>query len=282
MPDFINSKNSKHSPVSPDSDREKHARACPTSVESVQERWNIEFPFTVAAPSFVLPAGVKENSLFLADYFPEIALLFFEADACLAYTEEDLPPGLADLSCSWHVHMPLDFDWSRGLDPVWRKIDGLLDKAAFLAPCAYILHPPTEPDMLLPLAARLRNKGVDPAMFLIENIRGHSLTPVWGEIVAGGYSTCLDIGHILAYDQFDVLDLPGLWPSVRMLHVYGGEKGMKHHPLPCLGKNGQRLLRTMLAKAPDATVTLELFEEKGLFQSLDQLGQWLAEWRNEK
>ncbi|MBG0790788.1 MAG: hypothetical protein H0S80_09850 [Desulfovibrionaceae bacterium] len=251
-------------------------------MEDVRKRWNIDFPFTIAAPSFVLPAGASENGRYLADYFPEIALLFFEAEACLAYTEDDLPPSLADLPCSWHVHMPLDFDWRPGLDAVWRQIDGLLDKAAFLAPRAHVLHPPTEPDMLLPLAARLRDKGVDPALFLIENIRGHSLTPIWDEIVEGGYSACLDIGHILAYDQRDVLDLPGLWQRVRMLHVYGGEKRMQHHSLPCLPPEDRDLLKNMLDRAPGATVTLEVFEHNALFESLDQLGQWLAQWRRKK
>ena len=132
---------------------------------AIQNRWDVEFPFSVAAPSFVLPAGAAENALFLADLFPEIGLLFFEADACLAYTEIDLPPTLAELPVSWHVHMPLDFDWSTGLDAVWRKIDGLIDKAAFLSPHAYVLHPPEAPDTLVPLAARLRDKGVDPRLF---------------------------------------------------------------------------------------------------------------------
>ena len=282
MPDSTNPIKTGNSPFCTPTGQRENSADCPASVENVRKKWNVDFPFTIAAPSFVLPAGVKENSFFLADYFPEIAVLFFEADACLAYTDEDLPPALADLDCSWHVHMPLDFDWDEGLDPVWRKIDGLLNKAAFLAPCGYVLHPPTEPDMLLPLAARLRDKGVDPALFLIENIRGYSLTPIWKEVIEGGFSACLDIGHILAYDQFDVLDLPGLWPRVRMLHVYGGEKRMQHHPLPQLDKAGQELLRTVLAQAPDATVTLEVFDKKGLFQSLDQLGQWLAMWRDEK
>jgi hypothetical protein len=282
MPDSTNSTKTGHKPDSTPDARQECTGDRPVSVEFVRKKWNVDFPFTIAAPSFVLPAGVGENSLFLADYFPEIALLFFEADACLAYTDDNLPPALADLDCTWHVHMPLDLDWNEGLDPVWRKIDGLLDKAAFLAPRGHVLHPPTAPDMLLPLAARLRDKGMDPALFLIENIRGYSLTPIWEEIVEGGFSTCLDIGHILAYDQFDVLDLPGLWPTVRMLHVYGGEKRMQHHPLPRLDKAGRKLLRTLLAQAPDATVTLEVFNEKGLFQSLDQLGQWLASWRDEK
>lgn len=282
MPDMTKSTIPAHSASTPADSRENCAHERLISVNGVQDKWNVDFPFTIAAPSFVLPAGAEENSLFLAEYFPEIALLFFEADACLAYTEEDLPSHLADLPCSWHVHMPLDFDWSDGLDAIWQKIDGLIDKASFLAPNAYVLHPPTEPDMLVPIGARLRDKGVDPAIFCIENIRGHSLTPIWDEIRAGGFSTCLDIGHILAYDQHDVLDLPGLWNTVRMLHIYGEEKRMKHWPLPLLDENGQTMLRTMLRNAPDATVTLELFEMQELFDSLDQLGQWYSEWSEKK
>ncbi|BCS87934.1 cobamide remodeling phosphodiesterase CbiR [Pseudodesulfovibrio sediminis] len=267
---------------SPDRNRENSAQTVPVSVADVQKRMGLDFPFTLAAPSFVLPAGVAENSLFLAQYFPEIALLFFEADACLAYTEDDLPPHLSELDCSWHVHMPLDFDWSLGLDVIWRKIEGLIDKAAFLSPRAYVLHPPTAPDMLLPLAARLRDKGVAPASFLIENIRGHSLTPIWEEILAGGFSTCLDIGHILAYSQQDVLNLPHLWETVRMLHVYGEEKKMKHWPLSHLSEEGKSTLRTLLENAPSATVTLEVFNQNGLFASLNQLGQWMSEWSHKK
>ncbi|MCJ2166081.1 hypothetical protein DWB63_16125 [Pseudodesulfovibrio sp. S3] len=263
-------------------DREKSAHTRPISVQAVQEKWNVRFPFTLAAPSFVLPAGAAENSLFLADYFPEIALLFFETEACLAYTETDLPAHLADLACSWNVHLPLDLRWEDGLDATWQKIDGLLNKAAYLSPHAYVLHPPTQPDMLVPLAARLRDKGVDPAMFLVENIGQCSLTPIWEQVVEGGYSACLDIGHILAYGQHDVLDLPGIWERTRMLHVYGAERRMKHWPLTELDAQGQEILCTMLEKVSDVTVTLELFDQTELFDSLDLLGQWISRWGNNK
>ena len=156
------------------------------------------FPFTLAAPSCVLPAGVAENARFLADHFPEIALCFFETEACLNYTEADLPPALADLPCSYHVHLPLDLRWEEGLDATWRKLDGLLDKAAPLSPRAFVLHPPSQPDRLVPLSARLRDKGVDPATVLIENTGASSLTPVWDEVLEGGFSACLDIVHVLA------------------------------------------------------------------------------------
>lgn len=178
--------------------------------------------------------------------------------------------------------MPLDFDWSTGFDAIWTKIDGLIDKAAFLSPHAYVLHPPTEPDMLLPLAARLRDKGINPARFLVENIRGHSITPIWEEMREGGFSTCLDVGHILAYDQFDVLDLPGLWPTVRMIHLYGEEKRMKHWPLSHMDTSGRELLDTILDNFTGPTVTLELFSEPALFESLALLGEWVSSRETKK
>jgi hypothetical protein len=251
-------------------------------VRGVEEKWGVRFPFPLAAPSAVLPAGLAENAMFLADHFPEIAVLFFQTEACLAYTDKDLPASLTDLPCSWHVHLPLDLPWQAGFETTWQKIDGLLDKIAMVSPKAYVLHPPEESGMLVPLAARLRDKGVDPARFLIENVGGRSLTPVWDEVVEGGYSACLDIGHIQAYDQRDVLRLPGLWERVRMLHVYGAERDRRHWPLAELDPVGQVLLRTLLERASDFTVTLEVFGQRGLFDSLDLLGKWFAQWEGEK
>ncbi|EGB14356.1 hypothetical protein DND132_1143 [Pseudodesulfovibrio mercurii] len=270
------------SPPAPGPDRQKHAGSDTLSVRQVEEKWGVRFPFPLAAPSSVLRAGLAENSVFLADYFPEIAILFFETEACLAYTEEDMPPSLADLPCTWHVHMPLDLPWQAGFETVWRKIDGLVDKLAPVSPRVYVLHPPTAPDMLLPLADRLRDKGVDPARFLIENVGQCNLTRVWDEVVEGGYSACLDIGHIQAYGQRDILQLPGLWDRVRMLHIYGAERDMRHWPLRELDPVGQVLLRAMLDRASDFTVTIELFRKEELFDSLDLLGRWFADWSEKK
>ena len=282
MPRDLKSKKTAGSPSGPGREREKCALSDGPSVRRAEQKWNVRFPFPLAAPSAVLPAGLAENSRFLAGRFPEIAVLFFETESCLAYTDEDLPPSLKDLPCSWHVHMPLDLPWRAGFETAWQKIDGLLDKIALVSPRAYVLHPPDAPGMLPRLADRLRDRGVDPARFLIENVGGCSLTPVWGEVVDNGYSACLDIGHILAYGQRDVLDLPGLWERVRMLHVYGAERDGRHHALSELAPEGQALLRAMLQRATDFTVTLEVFRQSELFDSLDLLGRWLAQWSKKK
>ena len=153
--------------------REKTAHMRHLCVADIEKKWSSDFGFTIAAPSFVIPAGVVENSRFLADYFPEICLLFFETEACLKYTDSDLPPDLADLPVKWHVHLPLDLPWEQGLDVVWSKIAGLIDKTGYLAPRIYVLHPPTVPGLLVPLAGKFREAGLDPSDILLEIGRAH-------------------------------------------------------------------------------------------------------------
>ena len=75
----------------------------------------------LAAPSFVLPGTVAENARFLSGRVDEMALCFFEAQACLKYGENDLPPDLAEPSESGrlrcHVHLPVDLPWRSAPEP---------------------------------------------------------------------------------------------------------------------------------------------------------------------
>ncbi len=258
--------------------RAKTAHLRYMSVAEIGRKWNLQFDFTVAAPSFVIPAGAAENSRFLADFFPEICLLFFETEACLKYDDHDLPPDLSDLPVSWHIHLPLDLPWEQGLDVAWDKISRLVNKTAYLSPRVHVLHPPTVPGMLEPLARKFRQAGIDPSDILLENVEETDLTAMWDQARLSGYSTCLDLGHILAYDQHSILDLPGLWDTVRMLHVYAPKNGGRHTSLANLDKNGQEVLRNMLRKFHGDTVTLEIFDEE-IFESVNQLAGWMSDWR---
>ncbi len=72
----------------------------------------------------------------------EVGLLFLQAQACLSYTEEDLPVWLTRTGLRFHVHLPLDLPWEAGQSHVWEIVAGLRRKAAFLRPWAFVLHPP--------------------------------------------------------------------------------------------------------------------------------------------
>ena len=136
--------------------------------------------------------------------------------------------------------------------------------------------------MLVPLAKKIREAGIDPADILLENVEETDLTTMWDDARKGGYSTCLDLGHILAYGQDSILNLPDLWETVRMLHVYAPGKRGKHTSLANLDEEGEKLLRTMFKYFRGDTVTLEVCDEKGIFESVELLAGLLSGWRNEK
>lgn len=231
-----------------------------------------------AAPSFVVPGTAGENCRFLAGLAPEVGLLFFEARACMEYGTRDLPPELAELDLRYHVHLPLDLPWERGVAAVWAVIRALVDKAAFLKPWGYVLHPPDTARELEALASLWAGHGLDPAALLLENVRGNDLGALLAPSAALGLSLCLDLGHLMAYNQ----PMPTLardWARVRMLHLCAPGPGGRHRPLDGLDDAGRALLARLVAEAgPDAVLMLEIFDAPGLFASAALLADWMKQW----
>ena len=236
-------------------------------------------PWSLAAPSCVLPADVGTNCTALARHFPEIGLCFFETGACLAYTEADLPRSLDALPVRWHLHLPLDLPWALGPAALAETILALSEKVAGLAPWAYVLHPPDEPgglradgpERLRCLALALRERGIPHGALLVENIKGRDLEAMWPVVRELGLGVCLDLGHMLERGQEDFLALPGLWDHVRMLHLNAPDEARpgRHAALDRLDAAGRALLGRMLTRfAPGGSVVLELFSPRELFDSL--------------
>lgn len=246
-------------------------------------------PFSVAAPSFVLPDTVTGNARMLAPHFSEIAILLFEARACLKYDESDLAPDLTELGVNWHVHLPLDLDWNSGShapDTGWSVIAALLEKVDYLSPKAYVLHPPPSPDLLGPLAKRFREAGVRPERVLLENVHETDLADHWEASRNAGFRICLDLGHVLHHGQKHLLQLPDIWQNVDMLHVYAPGQGERHESLARLDEHGQEMLRHWLQcwldhAAPQARrcMTLEVFNKTKLLESAQLLAGWLEQWK---
>lgn len=226
--------------------------------------------WTLAAPSSVLPAGIAENSAFLAQGFDEIGLAFFETEACLAYTEADLPPELANLSVSWHMHLPVDLPWGQGVARVAEVILALRGKAAVVSPACFVLHPPREAATLAELVRRLEAGGLPPERVLVENIGGHDLADLWPVIGAANLGVCLDLGHMIVHGQQAFLDLPDVFGRTRMLHLNAPDPEFptRHVSLSRLDAAGLDLCRRLLEGfAPGGVVMLELFNKHDLSDS---------------
>lgn len=231
-----------------------------------------------AAPSFVVPGTVAENCRVLSGLAPEVGLALFETEACLAYGEADLAQDMAGLGLRYHVHLPLDLPWGRGVGAVWEAVLGLVEKTAFLRPWGFVLHPPGSVGELEEFAALWRGQGLDPADLLLENVEGVDLGPLFGPSAELGLSLCLDLGHLLAYKQHFPTHARD-WARVRLLHLYAPDAVARHRPLPGLDAAGREALREMLVRSPaDVVVLFEVFDLAGCFASAEHLAELIEGW----
>lgn len=228
--------------------------------------------FILSAPSYVLPASIEENALFLKDYVKNIYLALFEISTCLAYRQKDIPFSLTKLGLDYHVHFPLDLTWENK-EKVSLDLLQLVEKVAFLKPKAFVLHPPFQPKNLYFFSQKWLEKGFSPRALCIENIKGRDLAKFWGIIRDFNLGVCLDIGHLLAYEQENILALPKFWDQVEVIHLYGQEIKGKHTSLLDLPKQGWSLLKEALSRLEQKLLVLEVFNKKDFLDSYNLLWQ---------
>ncbi len=249
----------------------------------------------IAAPSFVIPAGVAENARFLAHKVQEVGLCFFESKSCLAYTDEDLPLDLQALPLRWHVHLPMDLPWAVGSHA--QKLNGqkaaqtaleVFAKAAHLAPRCAVLHPPNftnenEQVRLLQEFADVWYKK-SKAPLLLENIQDDPLYTLPESLFqprpAGlGFGICLDIGHMLTFGQETILQHKGLLKRVRMVHWSApGEEALRdrHASLHELSPKQVEIITDLMPHIPnECTHMIEVFRWKGIETSMPTLKRFL-------
>jgi hypothetical protein len=239
--------------------------------------------YTLAVPSWVWPGTVAENCEKLAGLFPEVALMFLETEACLAYGGKDLPPRLADLSLSWHVHFPVDLDWRNGGQRAMDAVISLADKAAYLNPHAFVLHPPPGPaeerrPLLEKVVAKWRDSGREPGALLLENTREVGAVEAHQLARELGTGLCLDLGHIMAYEQAlpALSDMAG---RIGMVHLSAPGPNAEHLSLARLNPAGETIACRLIGTAGRGTVlTLEIFEPGALFESAAWLAAKIEEW----
>ena len=236
----------------------------------------------LAAPSFVIPAGVAENARFLAGKVDEVGLCLFETRACLNYGPQDLPPDLAALPLRWHAHLPVDLPWpqkstatthpARTAATLARQI---LVKAAFLDPRYAVLHPPKgSPLMQRRLLAGFAHhwKKHCHVPLLLENVAHsdiHGLGP--GFLQDHGLGLCLDVGHLLGYGQKNLL-FSALPEQATLVHWSAPGDGDRHLPLTALTAPQMQTATGLMARfANTATHMAEIFNWKGLACSLPVL-----------
>ncbi|MFZ5758658.1 MAG: cobamide remodeling phosphodiesterase CbiR, partial [Thermodesulfobacteriota bacterium] len=204
------------------------------------------FPWKIGTTSFILPATIEENVVFLARLVDDVQLLFFETPSASVPANDYNAAVLQQIAAQWGVgftvHLPVDIrpgssDRRKRVGAV-DVIVWLLEELAPLAPRCYDLHLPLEDDIgrdewldnidafLYQLARRI---GQLRTLVAIENI-DYPFGWIRSLVTGHGFSLCLDVGHALLFaDNLSTMlaDLSG----VHHVHYHGVREGRDHQAL---------------------------------------------------
>jgi hypothetical protein len=222
---------------------------------------------------------VGQNCRRLQGLVDEAALVFFQTRGCLEYNAHDLPPWMAELDLSYHMHLPLDLPWEAGGEAVADTAAVLADKAAFCRPKRFVLHPPQDPETFLCFHRRWCSLGFSSHSLLVENIEGNDLGGLIPALAETDCRICLDYGHVSAFGQWALFRDEFVRSRLAMLHLYAPAGGHRHRGLTMLSTQEQRHILDLLSLLPAGeTVVLEVFSWPDLQASLDIFASWIRNW----
>jgi sugar phosphate isomerase/epimerase len=237
--------------------------------------------------SYIYPAEILPNVRSLQGTTEDIEIVLFESDEASNYPSRQEIAELAAISqetgLSYTVHLPLDVLLGdpdphirqRSVDTCLRAIDA----TAGLRPHGYIVHLqglPTDDhrqwlnwNWLTRLdhsLGRLLEHLAGPRLLCAETL-SYPFHLVEELIAQRDLAICLDVGHIILYDQPLELYLHRYLSRTRVVHLHGTSGGRDHLDLGRLPAAKLDLLFTALASVPtaeDLVVTLEIFSAKDL------------------
>jgi sugar phosphate isomerase/epimerase len=256
----------------------------------------VKRPFRIGTTSFIHPAGWLENARRLAGRVEDVELLLFEPpDDSRGPSREEIAALASlgrDASLTFSVHAPLGI--ALASEDITRRraavaaVKGAIRVTAPLAPHSIIVHlaPGEREGGPLPAdlcafrqraAESLREviaEGPLPGVICLETLEYdfRIAEPIADEL---GLSVALDVGH-LARDgaPFDDV-LARNRHRTRVVHWHGTDaegrdhRSLRHYP----SGEGRRLLRALREAAFSGVLTLEVFGEADLEESLAVLAE---------
>lgn len=248
------------------------------------------FPFTLACPSFIYPAGYLDNVRHLAPFVNEIELLFFESRFKDSLPSPALIRELAlharTGQITYNVHLPTDI-YLGHRDAGFRQtavevLTQLFDRCAPLNPTTFTLHlirDPSEADhrrwqarSAASLEAVLA-AGVPSRRISVENLDYdvERIAPVIEDL---NLSVCMDMGHLMAH-EVDMKVFFDRWKErITIAHLHGVDGEQDHLPLDRLSPD--RMVKVLeILQQFSGVVSLEVFSFQALNTSMAHL---LSQW----
>jgi sugar phosphate isomerase/epimerase len=254
------------------------------------------FPFRLGTTSYIIPAELLPNVIYLADKVDDIELVLFESDEISNLPDAATVKRLKEVAdrsdLTYTVHLPFD-TWmgheeasvrERSVDKCLRVID----RTSPLSPFAYVLHfhgdqrgEIPSPDLERWIDGHRRSverllQDVNSQDLCVETL-DYPYTVIEDIISDYNLSVCLDIGHLLLCGHAPEDYLDRYLPRTRVLHLHGIEDGYDHRSLSFLPAG---LLTTLIDRLGNGSnnsrvLTMEIFDEGALNQSLDVLSRYV-------
>lgn len=245
------------------------------------------YPFRLACPSFIYPAGYVDNVRKLCGIVDEIELLLLEsapADLPRADDIRELSSLAADNHLTFNVHLPTDIPLAAGqagaADPAVEAVLRAVDLSRPLAPVSYTLHVPLtespahgggappgwQARVRKSLERLLTASGLPAEAIAVETLDYplDYLAPVIREM---GLSVCLDTGHLMVREESCRACFKTWQDRIVIIHTHGVAQGRDHLPLDRLSA-AQSLEIADILTGFRQSVSLEVFSLTALAASL--------------
>jgi len=255
------------------------------------------FPFRLGTTSYIYPDQIVPNVAKLAPFLDEIELVLFESEGQDNYPDEVELKNLMNFclkgKVGFNVHFPIDIFLGDKNEEVRFKgisvVKKVIDRTLCLKPSLYTLHfdlrdknGREETDIkawrsrIIRSAGEMMEWGIESKRISIETL---SYPFEWIEDIVRefGFSICLDIGHMLIYQQDIQGYLKKYLSQTSIIHFHGIENGVDHLGIERL--NG-KMVDWILSKLQrfTGTLSIEVFSLDELKNSLEVLEQ---RWKKE-
>ncbi len=250
-----------------------------------------DFPFRVGCTSYVYPGDIEFNAALVAKCFDDIELVFFQSQDACNFPDKKTIQVLCDIakkhSITYTVHFPIDkkagsCDESERLGFI-KQVNDLMNLTQELNPFAYILHlegihrnassfeKSTWQNQVLKTCEAIDSFAYDRrSKICVENL---DYPYTWHKDIVDrfGFSYCMDIGHLLLYNENIAEVAKSILHKTRVLHIHGVCQGKDHISL----KNNE--LQSLVSPLRDSVrlfngvATIETFSETDTFESLEVL-----------
>lgn len=251
--------------------------------------------YRIGTTSYILPADILPNVDYLGGRVSDIQLLLFETDTeggnlPDAALRRELRERAARYGLTYSVHLPLDLrlgeDGAPGHESLV-KARRVIEATRELEPVAYTLH--LDGARLSPPWGLCREKAMpievwreqslraleavaawvpDPGLLGVENLEKwdpEAFAPVLERVPV---SRTVDIGHLWLENRDPVPLLERWLPRARVVHLHGvGDRD--HQSLKLVPKPKRDPVLRLLAERFDGVLTLEVFNERDLAESIE-------------